>query len=95
MALHKHRATKRRGYSVVLYLTGTLPHVFHVCISHLGMYCWQWVIQLSGWIYSQEQDKCLMGQSLEEITNIKIKKLKQAHPYLHPPSHIHHRIACH
>lgn len=48
------------------------------------MYCWQWVIQLAGWIYSQEQDKCLMGQSLEEITNIKEKKkLEQAHPYLH------------
>lgn len=49
----------------LLYLTGTLPHVLHVCISHLGMDCGQWVIQLARWIYSQEQDKGLMGQSLE------------------------------
>lgn len=46
------------------------------------MYSWQWVIQLSRWIYSQEQDKCLMGQSLEKVAKRK-STLKQVHSYLH------------
>lgn len=80
------------GTMFFLYLTGTLPHVLHVCISHLGMHCWQWVIQLSRWIYSQEQDERLMGQSLEKVT--KRKKQVRTHSFL-PPSHIHPRPACH
>lgn len=80
--MHKTWAMMNKEYDALQYLAGALPHVLHVCISHLGMNCWQWVIQLSRWIYPQEQDKCLMGQSLEKVAKRK-SRLKQAHLYLH------------
>lgn len=56
LAAAQHLSTETQRVTRSLYLTGALPHVFHVRISHLGMYSWQGVIQLSRWIYPQEQD---------------------------------------